>query len=252
MLQSALLRSPNLNRVVTDGRVVHIPRIKTAPAAQFVAELAQIPSDAGDADQLVLTPRKAADVVTLSRESVEDASVDELNAVATAMTRGIGRTLDVAFFSAAAATAVTPAGLRSYVLPGGAGGVTIDRILDGVGAIEAVGGTPDVAWLAPADVTALRKAKDSQNRYLLEPDEQLQEGGATRIAGVSLIPSAGLTAGTAIIADSRFVTVAIRRDIEVQASTDAAFTQDGIVLRITARIDWAPSDLNGLYVLTTP
>src|SRR5690349_20373223 len=107
-LQSALLRS-NATRITTDSRVVHVPRLKVNPAAAWVAELSPIPSDGGDADTLVLTPRKVGNALNLSNESIEDASVDALNAVGQAMTRGVATRVDAAAFSSSAATATTPA-----------------------------------------------------------------------------------------------------------------------------------------------
>ncbi len=81
VLASALLRA-GATRVTTDARVVHCPRLKVHPAAAWVAEMQQIPSDSGDADTLVLVPRKVGNVLNLSTESIEDASIDELNRLA--------------------------------------------------------------------------------------------------------------------------------------------------------------------------
>ena len=170
-LQSALLRS-GASRTTTDARVVHIPRLKVNPAAAWVAELTPIPSDGGDADTLVLTPRKVGNALNLSNESIEDASIDALNAVGNAMTRGVATRVDAAAFSNAAATATTPAGLLSCTLPGsGTGGtIDIDHILDGVGAIQSHGGMPDTVFANPIDITAIRKLKSTQGVYLLAPD----------------------------------------------------------------------------------
>ena len=86
-LESALLRA-GANRVLTDGRVVHVPRLLVNPDADWVGELQELPSDAGDADTLALVPRKLGGIATLSRESIEDAAVDELNAIGQAMVQG--------------------------------------------------------------------------------------------------------------------------------------------------------------------
>ena len=53
VLQSALLRA-GATRITTDARVVHAPRLKVHPAAAWIAEMASLPSDSGDADTLVL------------------------------------------------------------------------------------------------------------------------------------------------------------------------------------------------------
>lgn len=250
MLQSAVLRAP-VTRVLTNERVVHVPRVTVAPTASWVAELAQIPSDSGDADTLALTPRKVADTLLISSEQIADASVDVLNAVGAAMTRGVAQKIDEAFFSTSAETATVPAGVLSNTLPGEAAAMSIDAILDGIGAIQAVGGSPDTVFLAPADITALRKAKSNTGFYLLAPEgASLQAPGAERIGGCTLLPTVGLTAGHAVVADARFIEVAIRQDMSVEFSPDAGFGNDATVARITCRIDWGVGDPNAFYVVS--
>ena len=249
-LQSAVLRA-GASRVVTDGRVVHIPRLKVNPAASWVAELEEIPSDSGDADTLALVPRKVANVLNLSTESVEDAPVNELDAVGAAMVRGVATKLDAAFFSSNAETATVPAGILSDTLPGETGAVTIDSILDGIGAIEAAGGLPDTVFMAPADITLLRKSKASgTGQYLLAPDAASVQGpGAERVGGATLIPTSGLSAGTAVVCQASFIQLAIRRDAAVEFSAEAKFTADAIVARITMRVDWGIGDPAAFYAI---
>jgi HK97 family phage major capsid protein len=252
ILQSALLRA-GASRINTDARVVHAPRLKVHPVAQWVAELSAIPSDSGDADTLVLVPRKVANVLNLSTESIEDASIDELDAVGQAMVKGVAVQVDAAAFSSNAATSTVPAGLLSYTLPGtGAGGtVTIDSILDGVGAIQGVGGEPDTVFLNPHDITALRKLKATTGQYIVAPDAADVEGQpAVRIAGCQLLPTNGLSAGHALIAQAKYVQVAIRRDATVDFSADAAFTSDAVVARVTMRIDFNIGDPNAFYLIS--
>lgn len=250
-LQSAVLRA-GATRTLTNERVTHVPRLRVNPTASWVGELEEIPSDSGDADVLQLVPRKVANVLTLSAESIADASVNELDAVGQAMTRGLGVQVDQAFFSSNAETATTPAGLLSNTLPGSAEPVSIDAILDGVGSIEAAGGTPDTAFLAPTDITSLRKSKASgTGQYLLAPDAASVQGpGAERVGGVTLIPTSGLTAGTVVVCEARYIQIALRQDASVETSTDAAFTADGVVVRIVMRLDWAVGDPQAFYVVT--
>ena len=85
-----------------------------------------MPSDAGNADTLALVPRKIGNVVTLSNESIEDASVNELDSVGAAMVRGVATKVDARAFSTSAATAIAPAGLLSGTLPGGGTSVDVD------------------------------------------------------------------------------------------------------------------------------
>lgn len=252
ILESALLKS-GATRVVTDARIQNVPRLKIHPVSQWVAELQEIPSDSGDADILSLVPRKIGNVISVSTESVEDASVDELQEVANSMVRGLATAIDAAAFSNAAATSLTPAGLLSYALPGtGAGGtVNIDSIITGVGAVGGHGGVADTCFLNPADLTALRLAKTTINGYILAPDAADLEGQPTvRVAGCQLLPTNGLSPGHALVCEARYVQTAIRRDASVDFSGDAQFTADAITARLTMRVDWNIGDPNAFYLIS--
>ena len=75
VLQSALLRA-GATRITTDARVVHCPAPQ-GPSGRGMGRRAQSdPERLGDADTLVLVPRKVANVLNLSTESIEDASID--------------------------------------------------------------------------------------------------------------------------------------------------------------------------------
>ena len=250
ILESALLKS-GATRVVTDARIQNVPRLKIHPTSAWVAELQEIPSDSGDADILSLVPRKIGNVISVSTESVEDASVDELQEVANSMVRGLGVAIDAAAFSSATATSLTPAGLLNATLPGATGGVSIDSILAAVGAIQGHGGNPDTCFINPSDVTILRQLKATTGQYILAPDAASVEGApATRVGGTQLIPTAGLAAGHALVAEARFIQTAIRRDASVDFSGDAQFTADAITARLTMRIDWSWGDVNAAYLLS--
>ena len=158
------------------------------------------------------------------------------------MVKGVATQVDQAAFSSNAATSTVPAGLLSYALPGtGAGGkVDIDGILDAVGAIQGHGGEPDTVFANPADITAIRKLKSTQGVYLLAPDGASVEGTpATRVGGCALIPTNGLSAGHALVAEARYVQLAIRRDASRRLLGRRAFTSDAVVARVTMRVDWS-------------
>lgn len=149
--QSALLRA-GCRFIPTSGRIAHIPRTLTDGQAAWVAELAEIPSDAPTGDDLVLTPKKTANVVVLSNESIADAPVSELDAVGTALTRSVATAIDKKALSADAATATAPAGLLTASVPTQSGGVgDVDSFVSAIGAIESIGGVgPFVAFINPA------------------------------------------------------------------------------------------------------
>jgi HK97 family phage major capsid protein len=76
--------------VRTQNRVVHIARVKTTGGVGWYAELDPIGPGDPTGDELVLTPRKAGALTTLSNESVSDSTPSAIDAVGSAMLRAIG------------------------------------------------------------------------------------------------------------------------------------------------------------------
>jgi HK97 family phage major capsid protein len=245
--ESVLLRA-GANRVVADGRVIHVPRLLVNPDADWVGELEELPSDAGDADVLELTPKKIGNVVSLSRESVEDSPVSELDAVGNAMVRGVATKVDARFFSPAAATAKAPAGIFATTLPSGGTTVDIDGLIGAVGVVEAAGGNANAIFISPADVTNVRKATVNGGFAISDPTTP----GVERIAGATLYPTPALNAGEVLVADTRYIVLAVRRDASVDFSEDALFTSDGVAARVTMRVDWGIGDPDAFAVIGTP
>ena len=231
------------------GRNAFLPRILVDPDADWVAELAELPSDAGDADTIELVPKKIGNVIALSTESIEDAPVDELDAVARSLVRGVASKVDARFFSNSAATAVAPAGLlnvATYGLPGTTGDIDIPALVTAIGAVGAQGGLANVIWLSPADVTTLRlEALTGSYATLADPTAP----GIERVAGARLIPTPALSPGTAVIADTNYVLFGVRRDARVDFSAHSEFSRDAVSARVTMRVDWDVADLDALYVI---
>jgi HK97 family phage major capsid protein len=250
--QSALLRA-GARFIPIGGRILHLPRTLSDGTASWTAELAEIASDAPTGDELVLQPKKVANVVVLSNESIADAPVDELDAVGVAMARSVANSIDAKALSDDAATAVAPAGLlTAAVLPQTGGVDDIDSYLSALGAIEAVGATgPYVIFMNPADKTALTLVKEAtgSERPLLQPDPT--QAGAYTIGGARIISTSAMGAGTALVAEARQIVVGVRKDIEVAFSGDSRFTADAVVARVVARFDWGFNDPRGARLVTT-
>jgi len=245
--EAVLLRA-GANRITTTGRAVHVPRLLVHPRADWTEELRALPSDEGEADTLDLAPFKLGNVVTLSNESIADSSVGELDRVGAAMVRGVAVSLDSTAFSAARAAANrSPAGLLDYELPNGeVERVTISAVVRAAGSIVGAGGVPNAVIVSPEDLTSLRlEALTGAYATLADPTAP----GIERIAGAALYPTPAFRAGTALIADMRYVAVAVRRDATAEFSPDAGFGSDATLARVVMRVDYAPSDVSALYLL---
>lgn len=245
--QSVVLMS-GATRIDTFAKQIHVPRVTDDGTTGWYAELEDISNDAPDGDDLVLTPKKIASLVRLSNESVGDSDPAILDTTGTAMLRKVALDADAAMFHGAGGKA--PTGILDddeVELPGlEEESPDYEGLVKGAGKIREAGGAPDVAYVAPSDYTLLQLAKDGEDRPLLQA---ATEGPAPVVAGLRIYPTPALEGGEALVAEAAQICVAVRKDAEVAFSTDAAFTADGTVARVIARLDVGVNDVNGLCTL---
>jgi HK97 family phage major capsid protein len=240
---ASVLLASGARRIDVQGKEAHVPRLLDDGTVVWVAEGQDIPSDAPDADTLLLSPKKLANVVSLSNESIGDASVSVLNAVGDAMTRAVGTAVDAKAFSSDAGTATSPPGLLQAGIPGGAGTVTVDGILDAIGVIGAAGGVANAVYLNPVDLTGVRKEVVTGGYSISDPTAP----GAEAIGGARLYPTPAMTPSTALVAQADQIVVGLRQDASVSFSPDAGFTSDSTLARVVARVDFQLNDPDGVY-----
>jgi len=240
--QSVVLAS-GATRIDTLNRQIHVPRVLSSGGADWFSELDPITETGPTGDDLVLSMKKVAALVTLSSEAVDDSNPSVLDTVGTAMTRAVALKADAGILNGPGGKA--PVGV--YGQAGGhvvSAGITIDALIDASGQIAAVGGSARAAYLNPADITALMKSKDLQERPLLGPD---YVGGPTStVYGLTLWSTPAIAAGTGLVADPSQIIVAVRSDPSVAVSQDALFTSDGQIARVIARLDCGVNDPAGL------
>ncbi len=239
--QSVVLAS-GATRVTTAQKVVHIPRVLADGSAMWLSELEEITAGDPTGDELVLTPKKCGALTTLSDEVVSDSSPSVIDAVGTAMTRAVALKVDRALLAGVGGK--EPVGVYGQAGQHVVGAIDIDHLIDAAGLVLDVGGQATVAYVNPADHTALQKLKDANERPLLTPD--YSGGPSSTVYGLALWPTKGVAAGTALVVDPAQIVVAVRDDPTVAISTDAAFTRDGAVCRVVARVDVGVNDPSGL------
>lgn len=239
--QSVVLAS-GATRITTGQKIVHVPRITADGSADWYSELEEIGPGDPTGDELVLTPKKCAALTTLSDEAVSDSSPSVLDAVGTAMTRAVALVCDRAFLTGAGGK--QPLGVYGQAGQHVAGAIDIDHLIDAAGLVLDVGGQATVAYIHPTDHTALQKLKDANERPLLTPD--YSGGPSSTVYGLALWPTKGVAAGTALVCDPAQIVVGVRDDPTVAVSADAAFTADGAVCRVVARVDVGVNDPAGL------
>jgi HK97 family phage major capsid protein len=223
-----------------------VPRFTGQAATAWYDELEEIGEGAPPGNELVLTPQKVAALVTLSNEVVADSNASVLNSVGNKMVQSVALEADRAMFAGTGGK--QPTGLLNLAppLPSHAGAPDYAGIVTGAGLVRAAGGTPDVVYVNPADLTALQLATDANDRPLVGSTE---EGIGGVIAGLAIWPTPATPAGTAVVAEADQIVVAVREDASVAVSEDAAFNADGTVVRVIARVDVNVNDPDGLAVV---
>ena len=96
--QSVVLAS-GATRIDTALRAVHVPRVLTDGTAEWFSELEEITEAGPTGDELVLTPKKCATLVSLSNEVVDDSSPSVLDTVGTRMVAAVALTADRAILN---------------------------------------------------------------------------------------------------------------------------------------------------------
>lgn len=243
--ETALLAA-GARRIVTGAKSIHVP-VPGAAATQWLAELEEINQDAAVAAEVELTPQKVGNLSIASNEAIGDASVDLLSTIGATAVRAVALEIDRALI-AGSGTANQPRGLLNITgVPSNATlNVDYAGLVTAAGTVRGAGGRPDVAFISPADHTALALAADGLNRPLLQATDQ---GPAEVVGGLRLWPTPAVPAGTAIVGQADQILVAVRDDPRVDISTDARFGADAVAIRTIARVDVGIANLSALLVI---
>ena len=229
----------------------------------WTGENEQIPERDVDFDELTLLPStmKSVKVLTrysneLSRQSV--VSLDQ--AIKDRLVTDVAAKLDEQFLSASGDGITTPRGLFAHpgiqTLPVG-GALTLDHLLTAWGmALSANVNMSALKWvMQPGDFVALRRIKDSNGQYLLQPDPTAD--GVFRLWGAPVIVTSrvpdttgGTPTGRAALVD--FSQIAVARDLapSVKILTERFADYDQQAIRVVARYDAAPLNAKAIVALT--
>lgn len=239
--QSVVLAS-GATRITTAQKILHVPRILADGSADWYSELEEIGPGDPTGDELELIPKKCGALTILSNEVVNDSSPSVIDAVGTAMTAAVALKVDRALLAGAGGK--EPLGVFGQSGQHVAGAITIDALIDAAGLVADVGGQARVAYVNPTNHTALMKEKDQNGRPLLTPD--YASGPSSSIYGLTIYATKGVAVDTALVCDPSQIVVGVRDDPTVAISVDAAFTSDGAVCRVVARVDVGVNDPSGL------
>ena len=207
-------------------------------------------------DEVSLLPSTMESVKTLTRYSNELArqSVVALDAaLRERLVKDVADTIDAQLFSATGDGITLPKGIFAYddvqTIPVD-GDLDLDYLLDAQG--MALAANVDLArtrWVMSSNMfVGLRKLKDLEGRYVIEPD--VTSAGSYRLFGSPVIITNRLPAGSAALVD--FSQIAVARDIAPSVKIlDQTFGDyDQQAIRVVTRLDAAPLNPEAVITLT--
>lgn len=244
--ESRFLAAVPAGNIIDTPGPLRVPKLPSSKAdeLQWVGENEKIPEIEHDFDELRLLESSIKSIKTLTRFSNElgrQAVVSIDAALQARLVADVAAKVDAQFLSDQGDGITTPRGLFAQtgtqsVAVGGA--FTIDHVLEAQGlALAANVNTESMALFVDAGTyMAMRAQKDSDGRYLVQPD--VTAGGlVSPVLGAQVLISNRVPAGQAALVDMSKVIVA--RDVAPAVKLlDQTFGDyDQLALRVVTRLD---------------
>ncbi len=244
-------------RIFDSASPVRIPKLGGAITDPgWTGENGQIPERDAEFDEIELLPSTMKSVKVLTRYSNELArqSIVALDAaLRDRLVTDVANKIDSQFLGAGGDGTTTPLGLFAYTGTqevATTGALALDTLIDAWGkALSANVNMAGLKWLIrPDEFIALRKLKDGNNRYMLQPDPTLD--GVFRLFGSPVTVTARIPAGNAALVD--FSQIAVARDLapSVKILDQLYGDYDQQAIRVVARYDAAPMNAEAVVKIT--
>jgi hypothetical protein len=220
----------------TDSGSVAFP--KAAPTgAAWVRELDPLPQVNLNDDADVVAAAKLAGLLSLSNESLDDASIPIGTLVGQAIRDSMGPTLDEGLLHGDG-TPPNPSGIFAKASAAPAGPDFRAAVISAYGAATAAGAPPtSVVAFAHPSVIALEWGRVNDTGTPLHGDSasgDLTIGPGIKVVGVPMLDGA---AGEVLVADVSSVYLIQREDFTIEMSSDYGFANDSTALRVKARVN---------------
>lgn len=249
-------------QIVDTAGPLRMPKAAGPTAPAWYSQNQQIADVDPDFDELSLLPSTMQSVKVITRFSNELArqSVIALDAaLRSRLVKDVADTIDAQLLSAGGDGILKPKGLFGYTgiqhLPVG-GALTLDSLIDAEGlAMAANVNTDALTWVMRSrEFIKLRKAKDSAQRYQLQPDPT-KAGGFTlfghKVIVSNRVPDTTGAAPTARVGLVDFSQIVVARDVapsvKILDQTYGDFDQQAI--RVVARYDAGPANAQAVVSL---
>ncbi|BEH00903.1 hypothetical protein brsh051_01840 [Brooklawnia propionicigenes] len=228
--------------VVNTGDVAayRVPIVAADPSAAWTAEGEQITTSAPVLDEIASPFYKLAGLTSLSRELADDTTPEAAELVGEGLARDIARQLDAAFFGTRGASTIQPAGLKDLTgvgtISAGSAWKDTDPFVSAIFAAANIGATITAFVANPADAELMAKVKKAagSNEPLLGNDPT--QPTRRQIAGVPLLTSPAVDAGTVWSIPQDRVILAVREGTTLEVDRSVYFGSDRIAVRAIMRV----------------
>ena len=244
-----LTAGPRIHR--TERSSVHVPKVGASSTAAMTAENALIAEGGMTFAEVVLTPRKAAGLLRVSNELMNDSSPSARAVIQDDLARTIALLLDEQMLVGNG----TPPNLRGLANTTGSTSTPVvtalklDDIAAAIARMEGNNLPPTAIFMSPEAWAALKTEKDSQLRYQLGPDPTAP--AERRLFGVTVFVTPQV--GEAVLVVSMpWVIVAINEVLNIVFDQSRYLEYDQTGVRATGRVDIAPMHPEAVEILTMP
>lgn len=212
-----------------DAPSVRVPFVAEDPEAGFVPEGENIDEVEPRLSEMVVNTNKIAVLHALSREAYRHEGVEQL--LTDSVKRAVVNKADAAYLTSDA----TPTGLINTpgVVAGGNITTNLDPLIDSIATISANGGTPSHILASPTAWAYIQKLKTG-NGLNTPIVGNVVDSTEPRLAGLPIVVNNHVPANQIVVIDRSQIVSAVG-PLEVATSDQAAFTRDGIVIRVTMR-----------------
>lgn len=241
-------------RIIPTAGPVRLPKIATGVTPEWYGPNELIDDDDVTFDEVTLMPSTMKSLKTMtkfSNELARQSAVGLESALQERLVSDVAAAVDARLFSAEGDGITTPRGLFAYegvqnLTVGDT--LTLDNLMDAQGlAMGANASLESSKWVLTAtEFINLRKLKDGDGRYMLQPDPT--QAGTYTLFGIPVIIKNGIS-GSALV---DFAQIAVATDVAPAVTVlDQTFGDyDQQAIRVVYRVDAAPLNPEAIVTLT--
>lgn len=214
-----------------DAPRVNIPYVDTDPTANVVAEGAEIAQSETTLNQITIATHKIAIIIPFSNESLRYSDAAAL--VEDGATRAMTNKADNLFLSAAAGTPAGIANLDGLTTETPTKLTDLSPVLNVLAKTTDAGANPTGIVMRYSTWARLMGLTAADGRPFIEPD--VTSSAVPRLFNVPVIFNSQAPADTILTLSAKDVIVSASK-IEAATSTDALFSRDSSLMRLTMRL----------------